>query len=146
MMPCSFLLLQDNLGIDTTKAPVQMFAKADLLIKQNKFEEANIVLDSLAKLYPFHSLADEIIFRKAGICEQQHNWEKAIEYYTVIYETYSHDILADDAVIRIARIYDFKINDKTKAAEWYRKILFEFSASLHGAEARERFTELKQAQ
>lgn len=140
------LLLQDNLGIDTTKAPVQMFANADLLIKQNKFEEANSVLDSLAKSYPFHSLADEIIFRKADICEQQHNWEKAIEYYTQIYETYSHDILADDAVIRIARIYDFKLNDKTKAADWYRKILFEFSASLHGAEARERFTELKQAQ
>lgn len=140
------LLLQDNLGIDTTKAPVQMFANADLLIKQNKFDEANIVLDSLAKLYPFHSLADEIIFRKADICEQQHNWEKAIAYYTEIYETYSHDILADDAVIRIARIYDFKLNDKTKAADWYRKILFEFSASLHGAEARERFTDLKQAQ
>jgi tetratricopeptide (TPR) repeat protein len=140
------LLLQDNLGIDTTKAPVQLFANADLLIQQNRFDESLVLLDSITKTYPFHNLADEVLFRKGEIYEQLHNWEKAIEFYTQVYDTYGFDILADDAVIRIARIYDFRLNDKVKAAEFYRKILFEFSASLHGAEARERFTEIQQAQ
>jgi tetratricopeptide (TPR) repeat protein len=140
------LLLQDNLGIDTTQAPVQMFANADLLIQQNRFNEALALLDSITKAYPFHSLADEVLFKKGEIYEELHNWEKAIEFYLMVYDSYSHDILADDAVIRIARIYDFRINNKEKAAEFYRKILFEFTASLHGAEARERFTELKQEQ
>jgi tetratricopeptide (TPR) repeat protein len=140
------LLLQDNLGIDTTQAPVQMFANADLLIQQNRFDEALSLLDSITKAYPFHSLADEVLFKKGEIYEELHNWEKAIEFYSMVYDSYSHDILADDAVIRIARIYDFRINNKEKAAEYYRKILFEFTASLHGAEARERFTELKQEQ
>lgn len=140
------LLLQDNLGIDTTQAPVQMFANADLLIQQNRLNEALSLLDSITKAYPFHSLADEVLFRKGEIYEELHNWEKAIEFYLMVYDSYSHDILADDAVIRIARIYDFRIGDKEKAAEYYRKILFEFTASLHGAEARERFTEIKQEQ
>jgi tetratricopeptide (TPR) repeat protein len=138
------LLLQDNLGIDTTQAPVQLFANADLLIQQNKFTEALVILDSITKGYPFHSLADEVLFRKGEIYEQLHNWEQAIGFYLEVYESYGHDILADDAVIRIARIYDFRLSDPKKAAEFYRKILFEFTASLHGAEARERFTELKQ--
>ena len=140
------LLLQDNLGIDTTRAPVQIFAHADLLIQQHKYDSALLMLDSLTKEYPFHNLADEVLFRKGEIMEKQHNWTAAIEYYTEVYEAYGHDILADDAVIRIARIYDFKLEDKTKAAEFYRKILFEFTASIHGAEARERYTEIQQAQ
>lgn len=140
------LLLQDNLGIDTTRAPVQIFAHADLLIQQHKYDSALLMLDSLTKEYPFHNLADEVLFRKGEIMEKQHNWTAAIEYYAEVYEAYGHDILADDAVIRIARIYDFKLEDKTKAAEFYRKILFEFTASIHGAEARERYTEIQQAQ
>lgn len=140
------LLLQDNLVMDTARAPVQMFANADLLIQQNRYGEALILLDSLNKMYPFHSLADEVLFRKGEIYEKMQNWELAIEFYKMVYESYGHDILADDAVIRIARIYDYRLNDKVKAAEYYRIILFEFTASLHGAEARERFTELKQIQ
>lgn len=140
------LLLQDNLGVDTTRAPVQLFANADLLIRQNRYTDALAVLDSISRAYPFHNLADEVLFKKGEIYEQLQNWEKAIEFYLEVYETYAHDILADDAVIRIARIYDYRLNDKVKAAEFYRKILFEFSASLHGAEARERYTEIQQAQ
>ncbi|MBK7128143.1 MAG: tetratricopeptide repeat protein [Crocinitomicaceae bacterium] len=140
------LLLQDNLGIDTTRAPVQIFAHADLFIQQHKYDSALFMLDSLTRQYPFHNLADEVLFRKGEIMEKQHNWTAAIEYYIEVYEAYGHDILADDAVIRIARIYDFKLEDKTKAAEFYRKILFEFTASIHGAEARERYTEIQQAQ
>lgn len=140
------LLLQDNLGIDTTLAPVQMFAAADLLLKQNRYNEALVMLDSISKAYPFHSLADEVLFKKGEIYEAMRNWELAIEFYFQIYEAYAHDILADDAVIRIARIYDYRISDKEKAAEFYRKILFEFSASLYNAEARERYTDIKRAQ
>jgi len=137
------LLLQDNLGIDTTKAPVQIFANADLLIQQNRFTEALAMLDTLIVNYPFHSLADEVLFKKGEIYEQLHNWDKAIELYMLVYENYNHDILADDATIRIARIYDFRLNDKVKASEFYKKVLFEFSASLHTAEARDRYNEIQ---
>lgn len=140
------LLLQDNLGIDTTKAPVQLYANADLLVQQNRFPEALALLDSIALKYPFHNLADEVLFKKGEIYEQLHDWNKALEFYLEIYDTYAHDILADDATIKIARIYDFRLNDKVKAAEFYRKILFEFSASLHTAEARQRFTEIQSPQ
>ncbi|MCB9224424.1 MAG: tetratricopeptide repeat protein [Crocinitomicaceae bacterium] len=139
------LLLQDNLGIDTTRAPVQMFANADLLLQQNKFEEALSMLDSLEKKYPFHSLADEVLFKKGEIYEAQQQWDKAIEMYDVVSSSYAHDILGDDATYRIARIYELKIGDKEKAAEYYKKILFDFKGSLYVAEARARFNALNAA-
>ena len=139
------LLLQDNLGIDTTRAPVQLFANADLLLKQNKYDKAMAVLDSLEKKYPFHSLTDEVLFKKAEIYEKQQNWAKAIELYDVVSQSYAHDILADDATFRIAKIYDNKLDDHDKAKEYYKRILFEFKASLYTAEARKRFTELNEA-
>ncbi|MBD3636900.1 MAG: tetratricopeptide repeat protein, partial [Crocinitomicaceae bacterium] len=136
------LLLQDNLGIDTTKAPVQLYANADLLLQQNKYHEALGILDSLEKQYPFHSMVDEVLFKKAEIYEELQEYEKAIEFYEIVCTSYSFDILADDAAYRIARIYDYKLENKEKAKEYYKKILFEFKASLYTAEARKRFTQL----
>ena len=137
------LLLQDNLGIDTTLAPVQMYANADLLLQQNRFDDALKTLDSLEQLYPFHSIMDEVLFKKAQIYEKLQNWDKALELYTIVVESYGHDILADDAAFRMAKIYDNKLDDKEKAAEYYKKILFDFPSSLYNAESRIRFREIK---
>ena len=52
-----YLLLQDNLGIDTTLAPVQMYANADLLLQQHRYAEALVELDSISKLFPFHGFS-----------------------------------------------------------------------------------------
>lgn len=138
------LLLQDNLGIDTTRAPVQMFANADLLIQQNRFDEALLLLDSISIKYPFHSLTDEVLFKKGEIYEHLQNWDKAIEYYDVVVQSYSFDILGDDAAFRIAKIYENRLYNKEKAAEYYKKILFEFKGSLYTSESIKRYNELKE--
>ena len=133
------LLLQDNLGIDTTTAPVQMYANADLLLQQNEYVAALSMLDSLERRFPFHSMVDEVLFKKGEIYEKQQNWDKAIANYEIVVESYAHDILGDDAAFRIAEICEIRLNDKQRASEYYRKILFEFSGSLYSAEARKKF-------
>ena len=138
-----YLLLQDNLGIDTNIVPVQMYANADLLLQQHKYSEALIELDSISKLFPFHGLADNILFKKAEIYQKQQNWTKAITFYDIVVRSYGFDILGDDATMNIARIYDENLNQPIKAKEYYKKILFEFNASLYTSEARERFREIK---
>lgn len=137
------LLLQDNLGIDTTEAPVQMFANADLLLQQNLYGEALQMLDSIQKVYPFHSLADEILYQKGMIYSRQKNWAEAAKYFEEVATVYSFDILADDALFKLAEIYDYRLNDPEKAAGYYKTILFEFSGSLYNAVARERYRALK---
>lgn len=137
------LLLQDNLGIDTTKAPVQIYAYADLLLQQNKYDEAINQLDTIQKYYPFHSIIDEVLFKKAEIYEKQLKWDQAINYYQQVITSYSFDILGDDAAYRLAKIYDTKLNQPEKAADYYKMILFDFSGSLYTAEARERYRAIK---
>lgn len=136
------LLLQDNLGVDTTNAPVQLFANADLLLQQHQFSAALTVLDTLEQAYPFHAISDEVAFKKAEIYAAQQQWDKAIEHYQLVAEQYATDILGDDATYRIAQIYDRQLNDEQKAADHYKKILFEFKGSLYTAFSRERFNQL----
>lgn len=136
------LLLQDNLGIDTTLAPVQLFANADLLLQQNKFSAAMGMLDSLEKEFPFHSIIDEVLFKKAEIYQELQQWEKAIEFYDIVIESYGHDILADDAAFAAAKIYEYNLENKNKAADYYKMIMFEFKGSLYDAEARAKFREI----
>ena len=140
-----YLLLQDNLGIDTAVVPVQMYANADLLLQQHKYKAALTELDSISKLFPFHGLADNILFKKAEIYQKQQDWTKAILFYDNVVSSYGFDILGDDAAINIARIYDFNLDDPQKAKPYYKKILFEFSGSLYSEEARKRFREIKEA-
>ncbi len=133
------LLLQDNLGIDTTTAPVQLYANADLLLQQNKYGSALAMLDSLEKRYPFHSMVDEVLFKKAEIYEKQQNWEAALSNYQIVVDSYSFDILGDDAAYRMAEIYAVRLDNQEKAAEYYKKILFDFSGSLYTADARKKY-------
>ncbi len=137
------LLLQDNLGLDTTEAPVQLYANADLLLQQSRFKEAILLLDSLDKTYPFHALADEILFQKGLIYAKQKNWLTAIEFFQKVIDVYGFDILADDAIFKIAEIYDYQLLDAEKAAIYYKKILFEFPSSLYVAVSRERYRTIK---
>ena len=39
----------DNLGLDTTDVPLRMYSKSDLLIFQNRFDEAFAKLDAEAR-------------------------------------------------------------------------------------------------
>ncbi|MFD1553772.1 hypothetical protein DNU06_09715 [Putridiphycobacter roseus] len=137
------LLLQDNLGMDTTEAPVQLFANADLLLQQSRFEDAIVLLDSIDKTYPFHALADEILYQKGLIFSKQKDWTKAIFFFQKVIDNYGFDILADDAIFKIAEIYDFQLVDSEKAVEYYKKILFEFPSSLYVAVSRERYRTIK---
>jgi hypothetical protein len=53
------------------------------------------------------------------------------------------DILADDAVFLLGEIYEIHLNDPEKAAEFYKKILFDFRGSLFTEESRKRYRILR---
>lgn len=136
------LLITDNLGLDSNYTAMRQFAQADLLLEQHQYERAFAIYDSVLTYYPFHGLADEVLMRKASAMQYQGRWEEAIPYLEKIYNLHGQDILADDAIMQLAVIYDYHVKDKEKAKEWYRKILFDYKGSLHVIEARKRFREL----
>jgi tetratricopeptide (TPR) repeat protein len=136
------MLITDNYNMDTTQVTMQRFAKADLLIFQNKTDQANLIFDSINTEFTYHTLNDEILIKRAEIEIKKGNYEKAVIYLLEIVTTYGDDLLADNALYTLAGIYEKNLHDTDKAAEFYKKILFEHTDSLFVIEARKKFREL----
>jgi tetratricopeptide (TPR) repeat protein len=137
------LLITDNFGLDSNYQAMNWFAKADLLIEQHQYTEAFNLFDSIITAYPYHSLGDEILLRKSKAMQLQGDWTKAIAYLEELLKYHSTDILADDALFQLGDIYQYQLNDPVKAAEFFKKILFEYKGSLYGIESRKRVRELR---
>ena len=138
------LLIGNNLNLDTTAVPLQMFARADLLFFQNKDEQALATLDSIADMYPYHTLVDNILFRKAKIEVEAQNYTLATEYLEQIITDFSYELLADDALFMLAEIYNYNLNEKEKAKALYREMLSRHPGSVFIDESREKYRELRE--
>jgi tetratricopeptide (TPR) repeat protein len=139
------ILITDNIGIDTTEAPLLMFATADLLAFQNKNDEALWMLDSLILGYPNHTIADDILFKRYQINYKQKKYIESASNLEAIIKNYSYDILADDAIYNLALLYDYKLGYSVKALELYKKIMFDHQGSVYVTDSRKRFRELNKS-
>lgn len=137
------LLITENYGLDSNYEAMEWFAKGDLLIEQHLYQEAFLYFDSITTKYAYHTLSDEILLRKAKAMQLQGKWNEAIVYLNELLKYYSEDILADDALFQLGDIYENQLLDKEKAAECYKKILFDYKGSLHVIEARKRYRILR---
>jgi tetratricopeptide (TPR) repeat protein len=137
------VFIMDNLGLDTTAVPLQMFATSEQLIFQNRFDEAFDKMDSILILYPKHGLEDDILFNKANIYTKQRKYEEAIAAYDTIVLNYQEDIRADNSVFALAEIYENILKQPEKAKSLYEKLFLEFSGSTYAVEARKRYRRLR---
>lgn len=137
------LLIEDNTGLDTSEVAMAKYAHADLLIFQNKYAEGLEALDSLLKEIPAHVLVDEILWLRANTLLKINRIDEAVKDLKKIIENHKDDILADDAIFTLAKVTEENLKDKTKAMEYYRKILTDYAGSIYNAQARVKFRELR---
>ena len=137
------LLITDNYDLDTIDIPMMQFAKADLLSFQKKYEVALLSYDSILDNFKGHDLSDEIYYRKANIYLANNDLDNYIEMLELIVKEYSYDILIDDALFDLAKIYDYKLNNNEKAREYYQQLILNYQGSIFVSEARERFRILR---
>ena len=76
-----YLLITDNYNLDTITTPMEMYARADLLMIQRRFKEAVMTLDSITADYPGHALEDEILMVKGDIAIESGDIDGAIILY-----------------------------------------------------------------
>jgi len=120
-----------------------MYARADLLAYQNKFDESLIVLDSIKTKFPYHTLTGKIYFLKSDIYLKRNEIALAVGFLERVYNEFSFEILADDALFKLGVIHENKIKDDQKAMAFYEKIILEYPGSIYVIEARERFRRLR---
>jgi TolA-binding protein len=80
---------------------------------------------------------------KAGIALKQGKIETARDIYQDVLNLHFADITADDALFKLAELYQYRFNDTTKAMELYEKLISEYPGSLYVVEARKRFREMR---
>ena len=137
------LLIVDNTGLDSTEAAMREYASIDLLLFQNKTDEAVSALNQMLTKYADHSLVDEILWLRANTYMKQGKTTEALEDLKKIVTKYPNDILGDDALFTQAKIYEERLKDKNAAMEAYQKVLTQYPGSIYGAEARKRFRALR---
>ena len=137
------LLIQDNIAFDTTHKAMEDYAAIDLLLFQNKKQEALQKLDKMLELYPGHSLTDEIWWRKAQIFMELGKFEASIALLEKIVNEYPYDILSDDAYFLMGTLFEDHLKMPENAMEVYQTLLTKYPGSLFAAEARKRFRQLR---
>jgi tetratricopeptide (TPR) repeat protein len=137
------LVISDALAIDTVETPLFLFAQADLAIIQNQFQKALSKFDTIQRFFPDHNLNDNIMMKKAEIASKQNKTEEAIKHYQQVVDSYSEDIFGDDALFRIAEIYQYKLGDLDKARETYKAFVLKYNSSVYAVEASKRYRLLR---
>jgi len=137
------LLIGDNIGLDTSETALKLFADAELLAFQNKYQEAFQNYDKIGREFPTNALIDEVYWAKAQALQKIGKFEDAIIELEKILATFKEDILGDDANYMIGRIYEDQLKNKEKAMEYYQRQLLDFKGSSFNVDARRRFRELR---
>lgn len=137
------LLITDNYALDTIVEPMWLFAQADLLATQYRYEEARGKLDSIVTVWPGHALTDEILMELADMSIAQGQLDSAKHWLQEIIDLHFDDILADDAIFQLALILDDAEGESEGAAALYEQLLFDYPGSLHAVDARRRYRAIR---
>ncbi|MBC7864750.1 MAG: tetratricopeptide repeat protein [Bacteroidia bacterium] len=137
------LVISDAIGVDTNDVPLAWFSSAELLIRQNKFKQAISRMDSIMLMFPDHTLADDILMKKAQIAMKTGKFQEAADFYQKVVTDYGSEIFGDDAQFNIGEIYEKYINDVEKAKTAYQDLMVNYPSSVFTTEARKRFRKLR---
>lgn len=137
------VMILENTGMDTILTPMRLYAQADLLQFQNKYQEALTLLETIIQDYNDHELIDDVYYTKAHIYKKLKDKEKMIFYYNKIINEHADDVRADNALYELAEHYEVFEKNIEKSMELYEKIFIEYSDSTLADEARKKYRILR---
>jgi len=136
------VFITETIGEDTIVDPLKMYAKAELLLYQNKFDKAISTLDSINYLFPKNNLEDDIWYLKANIFKKLKKYNLAIKMYNQVVEKFPDELRADNSIYELAELYEFQLNDINMAKILYKKLFIEYESSTLAIEARKKYREI----
>jgi len=136
------LIITDAIGVDTNDLPLKLFASAELMILQHKYNQAIARMDSINSLFSTNTLGDDVYFKKAQIYFLLGDYTNTEAMYKNIIEFYPTELYGDDTQFKLAELYE-KINDIEKAKIAYQDVLTKYPGSIFVVEARKRYRLLR---
>ncbi|BDD07575.1 hypothetical protein FUAX_00070 [Fulvitalea axinellae] len=137
------LLIKDNTGLDSTETAMKRYAAIDLLMYQNRRQEALEAVEKMLYEFPGHSLEDELLYLKAKVLFEVGEFDQSVTALQKIVTEYSGDILTDDAYFMLGKVYETGKEDMAKAMDTYKELMVKYPGSVYTAEARKRYRKLR---
>ena len=142
--------IKENIAFDSTGAALKDYATVELLLYQNKTDEALKKIDKLkqgmsesGQAISNRTILDDVYWLEANIRMQRGEFDNALTLLQKIIDEFGEDILADDAYFLQGEIYERQLHNKEKAMEIYREFLTRYAGSVYAAEARKRYRQLR---
>ncbi|HET9054777.1 MAG TPA: tetratricopeptide repeat protein, partial [Cyclobacteriaceae bacterium] len=142
--------IKENIAFDSAGEALKAYAKVELLLYQNKTDEALEALKLLAEgvavvadssrtgktmrtSFSNQAILDDVYWLEANIRMEHGAFTESIRLLQRIQDEYPDDILVDDAYFLQGEIYERHLGDTSKAMEIYRTFLDKFPGSVFAA-------------
>ena len=79
---------------------------------------------------------------RAELALKHHDYNKALAFLKTIYEKYGQDVLGDDAVFKMAEIYQNNLHQNDQAKHYYEQLIIDYPGSTYVQTARQRLYNL----
>lgn len=136
------LLITDNMALDSTTDALAAYARADLYFYREMYDSATALLEILEISYSEHPISDESLLMRGDIAAKKRDFTKALAIWQRIVEEHGDDILADDALNRIAQTYE-KLGNIEAAMKAYEELFTTHIDSFFASNARKAYRRLR---
>lgn len=137
------LIINNKQENDSLQTALKNLAKIKYLIFKNKKTEAITQLDSLKTDFKGQSIYDDILWIQGNLFEEKGNFDRAMANYTEILNFPGESLYKDDALFRLAGIYEHQLGDISKAKNMYKQIITDYPGSFWFTDARKAFRRLR---
>ena len=137
------ILITENIDPDSTTVALAMFARADMLDMKHQSVKALEILDSIPLLFRYHPILDDVLMKKAEICQKIREYNASDSLLCLVTRVYGSDVLGDRALYQRALLQETRIGNKALAMELYRELIDKYPGSIYVIDARKRFRALR---
>ena len=134
------MVISENQELD--RFLLSVFAQAMLDKLQGKADSAIFRLDKIISAQS-KKLSDLAQLEKGKIYKEEKKFSLSLEALEKLLEKYPESFFCDQAQKLIGDVYNYHLNDKTKAIQAYQKLLKDYDRSVYLDEVRDRLRELK---
>jgi tetratricopeptide (TPR) repeat protein len=136
------LFIEENLEQDTQA--FLRYIRSDFLMQQRKLSEAEYLLRENTSESQPAAVADDSWYRIAEIQESMGHYERSVATFRELVENFPKSSLLEKTSIRIAQLFDEKMDDPTSALSEYERFLMLHSNSIYLDMVRERIRALRE--
>lgn len=137
------LKIGNNLDKDSLNNGLKIYATAELLGFQKKYEQAIDTLSYVLKQFKGQQIEDDALYTQAGFYQELKAYTQAEANLLSILNFHPESLLIDDSIYTLGILYLEHLDDSEKAKEMFEKIIFEFPSSIYLVDARKHYRKLR---